>query len=140
MAKIRDAGDGRVDGRIARVRRAERVLPLGVFLLALALGLMFPRAGVDSYDTDIMLQVAESMVKEGSFEVHRDMFGFNTPYASYALGMPALMAVAYATAQRLGSDPVSAAMDVNAFIFAGFVVPGSGSPASLISHHGDPWR
>lgn len=111
-------GDGTVQSRFDP--RAHG-LPIGLFLLALALALTFARRGPETYDSQIMLQVTQNLFDNGSFKVRFDEFGFNTPYASYGIGQSLLMLVPYALASWLGADPVSAAMDVNAFLYAGIV-------------------
>jgi hypothetical protein len=65
--------------------------PAGVFVTALAAGLLFARARLDSYDAGIMLQVAQSIVTAHDFRVHSDYFNLNLPYASYGIGMSLLM-------------------------------------------------
>ena len=90
----------------------------GVFAVALAIGLLFARARPDSYDADIMLQVARSIAGHHSVRVTHDVFGINTPYSFYGLGMSLMMLALYAPAKALGADPTSAAMDANAVLFA----------------------
>ncbi len=90
----------------------------GIMLLALAAGLLFARGEPETYDSEIMLQVTESLWADQSFRVREDPFGFNTPYASYGIGMSLLMFPPYALAKNLGTDAVSAAMDVNALLYA----------------------
>lgn len=118
-------------------RRRNLALFGGVFLVALAVGMVFPRSAPDAYDSEIMLQVTESMIHDQSVQVHRDQFGFNKPYSSYGIGMSLLMLPPYAVAEWLGGDPVSAAMDVNAFLFAGIAVACAGlALLSGLSHRG----
>jgi hypothetical protein len=99
-------------------RGADRRLVTGAVLCALALGLVFTRVKPETYDSDVMLQVTESMLHRRSFAIERDIFQLNPPYSVYGLGMSLLMAVPYALAERVGGDPVSAAMDTNAIVYA----------------------
>jgi hypothetical protein len=90
------------------------------FVATAALGLIFTRPGSESYDAKIMLQVTRSMVEDQNFLVADDEFGFNSPHASYGLGMSLLFAVPYTVARvAAGADPVEAAngaMTTNAFV------------------------
>jgi hypothetical protein len=65
-----------------------------------------------------MFQVAQSIANHGSLLVQHDVFGLNRPYSSYGIGMSLAMIPLYELAHVLGGDPVAAAMDVNAVIFA----------------------
>jgi hypothetical protein len=103
-----------MEGRHARLL----VCGLGLAASALAAGLIFARNGPDSYDTAIMLQVTQSMLRHHSFRVGVDTFGFNSPYASYGLGMSLLYLPLYAVAEHLHRDPTSWAMLTNAAVFA----------------------
>jgi hypothetical protein len=91
---------------------------LGLAASALAAGLIFARNGPDSYDTAIMLQVTQSMVRHHSLRVGVDTFGFNSPYASYGLGMSLLFLPPFALAEHLHRDPTGWAMVTNAVVFA----------------------
>ena len=99
----------------------DHAVPIGLSLLALALGLLFARSRPETYDSDIMFQVARNLFETGTFKTTFDGFGFNSPYASYGVGQSLLMLVPYALASWLGADPASAAMDVNALLYAGIV-------------------
>lgn len=100
-----------------RLGKDARVL-IGVFVVALSVGLFFARSGPSSYDGGIMLQVTQSIVNDHSLLVHHDVSGSNTPYSSYGIGLSLVMIPPYELARAVGADPVSAAMDVNAVIFA----------------------
>jgi hypothetical protein len=65
-----------------------------------------------------MLQVARSIAGHHSVRVTHDIFGINTPYSFYGLGTSLMMLALYAPAKALGADPISAAMDANAVLFA----------------------
>src|SRR5260370_17200548 len=73
-------------------------------LCALSLGLLFTRPRPESYDAEIMFQVTQSMVDHGSFTVHQDPFGINSPYSYYGIGMSLLMVLPYCVAERLHQD------------------------------------
>lgn len=107
-----------------RERGAELRMYVGVLACALAVGLVFPRHGPETYDSDIMLQVTESFLHDGNFLVHRDTAGLNTPYSVYGIGMSLLMAAPYWFAERFRGDPVHLAMEVNAWVFAAIVLCG----------------
>jgi hypothetical protein len=91
-------------------------------ICALSLGLIFTRATPESYDAQIMFQVTQSMVDHGSFAVHQDPFGINTPYSYYGIGMSLLMALPYWFAERLHQDPDTFVMGVNAAVFSAIAV------------------
>src|SRR6266699_3829665 len=90
----------------------------GLFVSALAAGLLFARQAPESYDAQVMVQVTRSMVDHHDFLVRQDAFGMNSPYSIYGIGMPALMTAPYWLAERLGSDPLPWMMSVNAVILA----------------------
>src|SRR5260370_38089634 len=91
-------------------------------LCALSLGLLFTRPRPDSYDAQIMFQVRQSMVDHGSFSVHQDPFGINSPYSYYGIGMSLLMVLLYWIAERLHQDAGVFVMGVNAAVFAAIAV------------------
>jgi hypothetical protein len=91
-------------------------------LCALSLGMLFTRSTPESYDAQIMFQVTQSMVDHGSFTVHQDPFGMNTPYSFYGIGMSLLMALPYWVAERLHQDPGVFVMSVNAAVIAAIAV------------------
>jgi hypothetical protein len=80
--------------------------------------MLFTRATPESYDAQIMFQVTQSMVDHGTFIVHQDPFGINTPYSYYGIGMSLLMACPYWVAERLHQDPGVFAMGTNAAVVA----------------------
>lgn len=96
----------------------DAALPIGVFVAALSIGLLFARGRPWSYDGNIMFQVTQSMVNHHSLLVHNDPYGLNTPYSSYGIGMSLAMIPLYELARLVGGDSIAAAMDVNAFMFA----------------------
>ena len=120
MARAAAVGSGREASR-SQTTSQDRAFFGGIVLLALAAGLLFARSLPETYDGQIMMQVTESLFKDGSLQVRKDIFGFNTPYSSYGIGMSLLMLPPYAFAQTFGADGVSAAMDVNALLYAGTV-------------------
>jgi hypothetical protein len=87
-------------------------------ICALSLGLLFIRPTPESYDAQIMFQVTQSMVDHGTFTVHQDPFGMNTPYSFYGIGMSLLMALPYWVAERLQEDAGVFVMSVNAAVVA----------------------
>ncbi len=87
-------------------------------ICALSLGMLFTRPTPESYDAQIMFQVTQSMVDHGSFTVHQDPFGMNTPYSLWGIGMSLLMALPYWVAERLHQDPGVFVMGVNAAVVA----------------------
>ena len=89
-----------------------------LFFCVLAVGLLFARPAPESYDAQIMFQVTQSMVDHLGFAVRNDVFGMNSPYSSYGLGMSALMAPPYWLAERLSLDPRPWVMSVNAVVVA----------------------
>lgn len=89
----------------------------GIFLAALFTGLIVSREAPEAYDTRIMLQVTRSILDDGGFRVVDDEFGFNSPYASYGLGMSLLFLIPSAIADATGGDAANAAMMTNAFAF-----------------------
>ncbi len=98
------------------VVRADRALVLLTGLVAAAGGLLFVRAAPETYDSQIMLQVTQGIATGRGLTTTQDIFGFNTPYSSYGIGMSLLMLLPYALARLVGTDPVAAAMDVNALV------------------------
>lgn len=91
-------------------------------LVALALFGLYvaaQRGVIASYDGKIMYSVARNLVDHGSLETGgEDIFGFNTPYAVYGVGLSVLMAPAYALERLVGaSDPVFATL-VNPLLLA----------------------
>lgn len=97
-------------------RRLPLIVLIATFGATAALGLAFTRPGPESYDAKIMLQVTRSLVDHHDFRVTEDEFGFNTPYASYGLGMSLLFAVPYSV------GGVNAAMTTNAWVLGLAVV------------------
>jgi hypothetical protein len=93
-----------------------------LFVSVLAVGLLFTRPAPESYDAQIMLQVTGSMVDHGDFAVHHDVYGMNSPYATYGIGMPVLMALPYWLAERLGQDSGPWVMSVDAVLVAALAV------------------
>jgi hypothetical protein len=93
-----------------------------LFVCALSVGMLFTRPAPESYDAQIMFQVAQSMVDHGSFTVHQDPLGMNTPYSFYGIGMSLLMAPPYWVAERLHQDPGVFVMGVNAAVVAAIAV------------------
>jgi hypothetical protein len=91
-------------------------------MCALSVGMLFTRRMPESYDAQIMFQVTQSMVDHGSFTVHQDPFGINTPYSYYGIGMSLLMALPYWVAERLHQDPGVFVMGVNAAVVAAIAV------------------
>src|SRR5260370_3476716 len=91
-------------------------------LCALSLGLLFTRPRPESYDAQIMFQVTQSMVDHGSFTVHQDAFGINSPYSYYGIGMSLLMVLPYWVAERLHQDAGVFVMGTNAAVFAAIAV------------------
>jgi len=87
-------------------------------MCALSLGMLFTRPTPESYDAQIMFQVTQSMVDHGSFVVHHDPFGVNTPYSYYGIGMSLLMVIPYWVAERLHQDAGAFVMSVNAAVVA----------------------
>jgi hypothetical protein len=87
-------------------------------MCALSVGMLFTRPTPESYDAQIMFQVTQSMVDHGTFTVHQDPFGMNTPYSFYGIGMSLLMAFPYWVAERLRQDPGVFVMGVNAAVVA----------------------
>jgi hypothetical protein len=80
--------------------------------------MLFTRPAPESYDAQIMFQVTQSMVDHGTFTVHQDPFGMNTPYSFWGIGMSLLMALPYWVAERLHQDPGAFVMGVNATVVA----------------------
>ncbi len=97
-------------------RRLPLVVLAATFVATAAFGLVFTRPGPESYDAKIMLQVTRSLVEHGDVRVTEDEFGFNTPYASYGLGMSLLFAIPYAV------GGANAAMTANAWVLGLAVV------------------
>src|SRR5258708_5584586 len=91
-------------------------------MCALSLGLLFTRPSPESYDAQIMFQVTQSMVDHGTFAVHQDPFGMNTPYSVFGIGMSLLMAVPYWVAERLHQSPGAFVMAVNAVVVSAIAV------------------
>jgi hypothetical protein len=91
-------------------------------MCVLSLGMLFIRSKPESYDAQIMFQVTQSMVDHGSFTVHQDPFGMNTPYSYYGIGMSLLMALPYWVAERLHQDPGVFVMGINAAVVAAIAV------------------
>ena len=102
--------------------RRTAVVAAGLFVCVLGCGLLLTRPAPESYDAQVMLQVTQSMVDHGDFRVRDDAFGMNSPYASYGIGMSALMAPPYWAATRLGQDPGPWVMSVDAVLVAGVAV------------------
>ena len=98
--------------------RREVVSGAGLFVSVLAAGLLFTRSAPESYDAQIMFQVAQSMVDHANFVVHHDVYAVNTPYSYYGIGMSLLMAVPYLVAERLQLDPGASVMAMNAVVAA----------------------
>lgn len=100
--------------------RLPALVVVAMFGATAAAGLILTRPGPESYDAKIMLQVTRSMVENRNFLVTDDEFGFNSPHASYGLGMSLLFAVPYTVGRvAAGADPVEAAngaMTANAFV------------------------
>lgn len=103
-------------------RRRTAAVAAGLFVCVLGCGLLLARPAPESYDAQVMLQVAQSMVDRGDFRVTDDGFGMNSPYASYGIGMSALMAPPYWAATRLGREPGPWVMSVDAVLTAGIAV------------------
>lgn len=103
-------------------RRLPLIVLVATFVATAAFGLVFSRPGPESYDAKIMLQVTQGLVEHGDVRVTHDEFGFNTPYASYGIGMSLLFAVPYEAGRLVGHDPLNAAMTTNAFVLAFAVV------------------
>jgi hypothetical protein len=91
-------------------------------MCALSLGLLFTRPAPESYDAQIMFQVTQSMVDHGTFAVHHDPLGMNTPYSVFGIGMSLLMAVPYWVAERLHQSPGAFVMAVNAVVVSAIAV------------------
>jgi hypothetical protein len=91
-------------------------------MCALSLGLLFTRPAPESYDAQIIFQVTQSIVDHGSFTVHQDPFGMNTPYSFYGIGMSLLMVLPYWVAERLHQDPGAFVMGVNAAVVSAIAV------------------
>ena len=89
-----------------------------LFFSVLAVGVLFARPAPESYDAQIMFQVTQSMVDHAGFTVGHDVFGTNSPYSSFSLGMSLLMAPPYWLAERLSQDPGPWVMSVNAVVVA----------------------
>lgn len=102
----------------AAMARREAVSGAGLFLSVLAAGLLFTRGTPESYDAQIMYQVTQSMVDHANFVVHHDVFGVDTPYSIFGIGMSLLMAVPYFIAEHLQLDPSASVMTVNAVVVA----------------------
>src|SRR5258708_12068920 len=69
-----------------------------------------------------MFQVTQSMVDHGSFAVHQDTLGMNTPYSVFGIGMSLLMAIPYWVAERLQQSPGAFVMSVNAAVVSAISV------------------
>jgi hypothetical protein len=93
-----------------------------LFVCVLSLGLLFTRPTPESYDAQIMFQVTQSMVDHGSFAVHQDTLGMNTPYSVFGIGMSLLMAIPYWVAERLQQSPGGFVMSVNAAVVSAISV------------------
>jgi hypothetical protein len=91
---------------------------VGVAATVLAVGVFVSTPDIWSYDAVIMRQVAQSMVTEHSLRVHDDPYGLNTPYASYGLGMPLLMAVGEYLGPHLGRPASDLEVLVNPVLLA----------------------
>jgi hypothetical protein len=102
----------------AAMRRWAWLSGAALFMCALSVGMLFTRPTPESYDAQIMFQVTQSMVDHGTFTVHQDPFGMNTPYSFYGIGMSLLMAFPYWVAERLRQDPGVFVMGVNAAVVA----------------------
>jgi hypothetical protein len=89
-----------------------------LFVCVLSLGLLFTRPAPESYDAQTMFQVTQSIVDHGSFTVHHDPFGVNTPYSLFSIGMSLLMVLPYWVAEHLHQDPGAFVMGVNAAVVA----------------------
>jgi hypothetical protein len=95
---------------------------LALAICALSLGLLFTRPTPESYDAQIMFQVTQSIVDHGSFAVHQDTLGMNTPYSVFGIGMSLLMALPYWVAERLHQSPGAFVMAVNAAVVSAIAV------------------
>jgi len=97
---------------------------VGVFLFVAAIGLLFSRSEPDSYDTGIMAEVAHSMVSRHDVTVppDADVFHFNSPYASYGIGMSIVMAPAFALGPHVHVSPASLYMSANGILFGATAV------------------
>jgi hypothetical protein len=93
-----------------------------LFVCVLSLGLLFTRPTPESYDAQIMFQVTQSMVDHGTFTVHHDTLGMNTPYSVFGIGMSLLMALPYWVAELLSQSPGAFVMAVNAAVVAAIAV------------------
>lgn len=89
---------------------------------ALSVGMIFTRPSPESYDAQIMFQVTQSMVDHGSFAVHQDPLGMNTPYSIFGIGMSLLMAVPYWVAEHLRQNPGAFVMGVNTAVVSAIAV------------------
>jgi hypothetical protein len=106
----------------AAMRRWAWLSGAALFMCALSVGMLLTRPTPESYDAQIMFQVTQSMVDHGSFTVHEDPFGMNTPYSFYGIGMSLLMVPPYWVAERLHQDPGAFVMGVNAAVVAAIAV------------------
>src|SRR3954466_4169956 len=97
---------------------------VGVFLFLGAIGLLFSRSQPDSYDTGIMAEVAHSMVTRHDVTVppEVDVFHFNSPYASYGIGMSIVMAPALAVGPDVHVSPASLYMSANSILLGATAV------------------
>jgi hypothetical protein len=84
--------------------------------------MLFTRPAPESYDAQIMFQVTQSIVDHGTFTVHHDPFGMNTPYSFYGIGMSLLMVLHYWVAEHLHQDPGAFVMGVNAAVVSAIAV------------------
>jgi hypothetical protein len=90
---------------------------VAIFGVGLAMGLAFAPRVPDSYDSGIMLQVAENLFQHGSVHVTTDYLGLNTPHASFGLATSLGMGVLFELGRAVGVDSTAAAMTVNAWLF-----------------------
>lgn len=77
------------------------MLGLGLFAFYVAI----QRGAIASYDGKVMLDVARSIVDRHALTTTHDALGFNTPYASYGIGMSLVMVPLYAMQRGLGVAP-----------------------------------
>src|SRR5437764_853014 len=97
---------------------------VGVFVFVAAIGLLFSRSEPDSYDTGIMAEVAHSMVAHHDVTVppEADVFHFNSPYASYGIGMSIVMAPAFALGPHVHVSAASLYMSANSLLLGATAV------------------
>jgi len=109
----------KTERELAMTGRLGRAVPAaGVVLAVLVVAFVFAPATMWGYDSNITMQVAHSMVTEGSFRVYHDPLAINLPYSSYGIGMSLLMAISELLGPRLHQTPAQLNTVINPVLLA----------------------